>query len=252
MMNFIEIFSLPMAQWLWIIMAAILVGFSKTGIGAAMMMVIPMVASVFGGKASTGIILPMLIVGDVFAVKYYHRHADWSNIKKLLPWTLLGVIMAAVVGSNINDQQFKILIAVSVFICLIILIYSEIKGDELKVPTDLWFYILVGIASGFTSMIGNAAGPIMSIYLLARGMKKNSFMGTAAWFFLILNIIKMPFQIFAWHNISINNILLTLVMIPGILLGALIGIAVIKRIKEKPFRYIIIAMTGLAAFRLLM
>jgi len=250
-MNLTELFSLSMEQWIWVVLAAVLVGFSKTGIGGAMMMVIPIVASVFGGKESTGIILPMLIVGDVFAVKYYNRHADWGNIKKLLPWTLVGLVIGVVVGSYINDQQFKVLIAISVLVCLVILLYSEKKGEELKVPSTVWFYALVGIASGFTSMIGNAAGPIISIYLLARGLKKNSFMGTAAWFFMILNLTKMPFQIFVWHNISFETMSLTLVMIPAILLGAIVGIGVIKKINEKPFRYLIIIMTAIAAFRLL-
>lgn len=250
-MNMTEIFALPQEQWIWIIIAAILIGFSKTGIGGAMMMVIPIVAAVFGGKQSTGIILPMLVVGDIFAVKYYNRHADWGNIRKLLPWTLIGVVLGVVVGNSINDQQFKLLIAISVLICLGILIYSEIKGDNIKVPTKLWFYALVGIACGFTSMIGNAAGPILSIYLLARAFKKNTFMGTSAWFFLILNLTKVPMQIFFWHNINLQTLILDFIMIPAIMVGAIAGIMVIKRINEKPFRYTIIVMTALAAIKLI-
>jgi len=251
-MNLTELLALPLEQWVWIIIAAVLVGFSKTGISGAMMLVIPIVAAVFGGKESTGIILPMLLVGDFFAVKYYHRHADWKNIRQLLPWALIGLLCGVVVGSYINDQQFKVLIAISVLICLAILVYSEKKGDSLVVPNAMWFYALVGIACGFTSMIGNAAGPIFSIYLLAMAFKKNSFMGTAAWFFLIINATKVPLQVFFWHNITWQTLTLVIIVIPAIIVGAIAGIYVIKRINEKPFRYMIILMTGVAAVRLLL
>lgn len=251
-MSLSQLFALPVEQWLWIIVAAILIGFSKTGISGAMMLVIPIVASVFGGKESTGIILPMLIVGDIFAVKYYNRHADWGNIRKLLPWALIGLASGVVVGRYINDQQFKMLIAMSVLICLAILVYSEIKGDQLKVPNQIWFYALVGIAAGFTSMIGNAAGPIVSIYLLAMAFKKNSFMGTSAWFFMIINMTKVPLQVFFWHNITLQTLGLVVIMIPAIIIGAIAGIVVIKRIREKPFRYMIIVLTAVAALRLVL
>ena len=250
-MDFLRSFDLTTAQWIWVIVAAFIVGFSKTGIGGASMLVIPILAEVFGGKGSTGILLPMLLVGDVFAVKYYNRHANWRHIRKLMPWVLVGLGAGVIVGSYINDQQFKLLIAASVIICLAILVYSEIKGDEVKVPHKLWFYALTGMACGFTSMIGNAAGPIFTIYLLARGFKKNDFMGTMAWFFLIINLLKMPLQIFFWHNITLQTALLAVGMIPAIALGAVLGIAVIKKIPEKPFRYMIIVMTALTAIKLI-
>ena len=245
-------FNLTFIQWLWVILVAFIVGFSKTGIGGLTMLVIPIIAGIFGGKESTGILLPMLLMGDVFAVYYYKQHADWSKIKKLLPWALIGIILGGVVGNLINDKQFKSFIAISVLICVVILIYTEKKGDNLKVPKGAWFNILAGVASGFTSMIGNAAGPIFSIYLLTMGFKKNNYMGTAAWFFFIINVSKLPLQIFFWHNITLKTTILAAGMIPAITLGALFGVLVIKRLNEKPFRYIIISITTLVAIKLLM
>lgn len=250
-MDIINMFNLSVWQWVWVILTALLVGFSKTGIGGATMPVIPIIAAVFGGKESTGILLPMLLVGDIFALFYYNRHAKWNNIKKLLPWAFVGLSLGVVVGNYTNDAQFKIFIAISVFICLILLVYSERKGDKLKVPTGTWFYALTGVVAGFTSMIGNAAGPIFSVYLLAKGFKKNDFMGTTAWYFFITNFAKLLLQIFFWHNITVKTMMLTLGMLPAITIGAIIGALVIKKLKEKTFRYIIIAMTFLAAIRLL-
>jgi uncharacterized protein len=249
-MGILHIFDLSVWQWSWIIIGAILVGFSKTGISAASMPVIPIVAGVFGGKESTGILLPMLIAADVFALYYYNRHAEWNNIKKLLPWALVGLVAGIIVGNYINDKQFKIFIALSVFACVFVLVYTERKGDTLKVPQGAWFYALMGVASGFTSMIGNAAGPLFSVYLLAKGFKKNDFMGTTAWFFFIINLSKLPMQVFFWHNISTKAILLTLGMLPAIALGAVLGALIIKKLEEKSFRYIIIAMTFIAAIKL--
>lgn len=250
-MQIIHYFDLSLLQWMCVITAAFMIGFSKTGISGFMMPAIPIIAGVFGGKVSTGIILPIMIVGDIFALYYYKRYAEWNDIKKLLPWTLLGVIFGVIVGSYIDDKQFKIFLSISVLLCLFTLIYMERKGEALEVPKKTWFYTLAGILSGFTSMIGNAAGPIFSVYLLAMGLKKNNFMGTTAWFFFILNLFKMPMQIFVWHNISLNTILFSMTLIPAIAIGALLGAVAIKKINEKPFRVIILAMTALAALKLL-
>jgi uncharacterized membrane protein YfcA len=251
-MHILQSFDLSIWQWLWVILAAFIVGFSKTGISGLTMLVIPIIATIFGGKESTGILLPMLLIGDAFAVFYYNRHAEWKNIRKLLPWALIGIILGGIVGNYINDKQFKAFIATSILICVFILIYTEKKGDNLKIPKGSWFNILMGIASGFTSMIGNAAGPIFSIYLLTMGFKKNNYMGTASWFFLIINLSKLPLQILFWHNISLKTTLLAGGMIPAITLGALLGAIVIKKLNEKPFRYIIICMTTIVAIRLFM
>lgn len=249
-MGMTSVFNLSLVQWVWIIAAGFLIGFSKTGISSFMMPVIPIIAEVYGGKASTGIILPMLIVGDAFALYYYKRHADWSKIKKLLLWTLTGLIIGLLVGNYINDKQFKTFIALSVLLCLVVLIYTERKGDNLKVPSGTWFYALTGMLAGFTSMIGNAAGPIFSVYLLAMGFKKNSFMGTTAWFFFMMNVTKVPLQILVWHNITLKTILLNLALVPAIALGALLGALVIKRLNEKVFKSLVLIMTAIAAVRL--
>ncbi|MGV8979613.1 sulfite exporter TauE/SafE family protein [Clostridium sp.] len=251
-MEIINSFDLSTWQWAWVIISAFLVGFSKTGISAFMMPVIPIIASVFGGKESTGVILPILLIGDVFALYYYNRHAKWKNIKKLLPWTFIGLVFGVIVGNYIDDKQFKMVIAISVLVCLFTLIYTEKKGESLKIPKIFWLYALAGIATGFTSMIGNAAGPIFSVYLLTMNFKKNDFMGTTAWFFFIINMSKVPLQIFFWHNISTKTVILSIGMIPAIAVGALLGMLMIKRIDEKNFRLIIIVVTGIAAVRLLM
>lgn len=249
-MVFFNLFDLSDTQWILVILAAFIVGFSKTGISSMMMLVIPILAGVFGGKESTGVLLPLLVTGDLFAVWYYHKHAEWGNIKKLLPWTLIGLISGIVVGNYINDSQFKALIGIIVIICLGILLYAEKKGNKTLVPKSRWLSVLTGIAVGFASMIGNAAGPIFSVYLLAKGFKKYDFMGTTAWFFLIINLAKVPLQVFVWHNVTVKSFMTAGLMLPAIALGAFIGAVIIKRLNEKIFRYFIIILTAIAAIRL--
>ena len=230
--------------------AALLIGFSKTGIGGVTMIAVPLLATVFGGRFSTGIILPMLVVGDVMAIGYYHRHADWPGIRRLLPWAIMGLFAGIFVGNLINDRQFTLLIAFSVLICLAVLVVLEKTKGRLRVPDSMAFYALIGLGAGFTTMIGNVAGPIFSVYLLARRYEKNGFLGTSAWFFAIINVTKLPLQIFFWKNISWQTALLDAAMIPAILVGAVLGAVVIKRIPEEPFRWLVIAMTAVACVRL--
>ena len=233
-----------------VIVTAVLIGFSKTGIGGVVMVVVPLMAATFGGKMSTGIILPMLITGDIFAVAYYHRHADWPGIRRLLPWVLAGLLLGLLVGNLIDDQQFTLLIAVSLLICLAILVAMELRAGQLRVPDGMWFYALIGIIAGLTTMIGNVAGPIFAVYLLARRFEKQGFLGTSAWFFMIINVTKLPLQIYFWGNITMQTALLSAVMIPAVLVGAVLGAMVIKRIPEKPFRWLVIGMTSVAIVRL--
>lgn len=251
MNSFLQMPDLNSIQWITVIVTALLVGFSKTGISGGMMLAIPLLASTFGGKDSTGIMLPMLLAGDLFAIWYYRRSVEWKNVIAPLPWAFLGLLLGVVMGNYLDDRTFVILIGTIVLLCLSILVYTEWKGKDFKVPGSAWFYILVGILSGFASMIGNAAGPIFSIYLLALGFKKNNLMGTNAWFFFAINFIKLPLQAFLWHNIGMKSLKITLMMLPVITVGAVLGFFILKKINEKYFRYLVIAMTAVAALRLL-
>lgn len=248
--HLLQIMDLNWAQWITVVIVALIIGFSKTAIGGLAMLAIPIIASVFGGKDSTGIMLPMLLAGDLLAVWYYRKSVEWKKVFLPLPWALTGIILGVFVGKYISDRTFITLIGIIILICLGILIYTEMKGKNIKVPGKAWFYVLVGVLSGFASMIGNAAGPIFGIYLLALGFKKNNFMGTNAWFFFIINLIKLPLQVFVWQNIGIRSITITAVVLPLIILGAILGYYILKKINEKIFRYIVIIMTALAALKL--
>ena len=237
-------------QWIWLAVAAFAVGIAKMGLAGAVMLIVPIVAAVFGGKDSTGLVLPLLMVGDVFAVIYYKHHVHFSDLRRLLVWVCIGLLLGLFAGEYINDGQFKMLLSISVILCLAAMIYAEAKGKQFTVPNQVVFYALVGILGGFTSMVGNAAGPIMSIYLLSRGYEKNSYICTYAWLFLIINLIKLPLQIFVWHNIGLTNLYVALILVPVILAGAVAGALIVKRINEALFRKVIYGLTLAAAVTL--
>jgi hypothetical protein len=112
------------------------------------------------------------------------------------------------------------------------------------------FSIIVGFLGGFVTMIGNAAGPIMSIYFLSMGFNKNKFIGTAAWFFLFVNLFKVPFHIFIWNTIDLEIFLFDLSLFPLILIGAIIGVWIVKKIPEKPYKIFVIVSVVLSTFNL--
>jgi len=218
---------------------------SKTGVHGAGMMAVPLLASVFGGQLSSGILLPMLCLADVFGVWYYHRHASWEHLKKLFPWAAVGTIAGTIVGGMINDEIFKIIMAIVILLSLGLMLWLEHHKED--VPHYKWFAALTGTAGGFTSMVGNLAGSVMAVYFLSMRLPKNQFIGTTAWFFMVINWFKVPFHVFAWKTISFNTFFLNLITLPIIVLGAFVGIVIVKSIPERAYRWFIISMTLVAA-----
>ena len=159
--------TLTNIQWLVISLAALSIGMSKTGVQGIMLMIVPLMAMAFGAKESTGIILPMLCMADIIAVAYYKRIADWKIVAKLLPTAVLGFILAIGVDNVIPTGQFRQLMGWTLILALAVMIWSEIFGKENRWMKKWWYASIFGLLGGFTTMIGNAAGPVMSVYLLS-------------------------------------------------------------------------------------
>ncbi|UXX79129.1 sulfite exporter TauE/SafE family protein [Reichenbachiella carrageenanivorans] len=228
------------------LLTGLLIGMSKTGVHGMNMIAVPLLAATFGGKESSGLMLPMLIMADVFGVAYYHRHAEWKYLVKLFPWAIVGVLLGTWTGNYIDDQLFRTIMGVIIFASLAIMIWLE-KVSKDKIPDYWWFAMLLGIAAGFTTMVGNLAGSAMALYLLSMRLPKNEFIGTAAWFFMAINWFKVPFHIWSWETISLHSFLLDLTALPMIGLGAYLGVKMIKKMSDQGFRWFIMIMTAVAA-----
>jgi uncharacterized membrane protein YfcA len=192
----------------------------------------------------------MLILADVFAVTWYNRHAEWKHVLRLLPWALAGILVATLVGKSISDQTFNRLLAALVIGGIVLLVWRDLRSDKFHVPESRWFAAGLGLLGGFSTMIGNAAGPVMALYLLSMRLPKNVYIGTGAWFFFIVNLSKVPLHVWSWKTITLSSFLLDLLLIPAIAAGAFLGIWLVRLLPEKIFRIIVIVTTLLSALLL--
>lgn len=251
MFEYLDSYQLELAEWLLLILCAILIGMAKTGVSGAGFVVVPILVTIFGGKPSTGFLLPMLSMADLFAVKYYNRHAEWKHVLRLLPLAVVGIIVALIIGKYVSDKVFKQLIALSIFIGIGLMVWRDFRKKPLKIPNYKINSKFFGFLGGFATMIGNAAGPIMSVYLLTMRLPKNNFVGTKAWFFMIINLFKIPLHIIFWSTISWNSFKFNLTLLPAIALGAIAGVKIVRLIPENYYRLLIIVTTIISAFIML-
>jgi len=225
------------------------VGFTKTSVGGVGVLSVLLVALVFPGKASTGVLLPMLIVADIMAVIYYRRDCQWSIIVRLLPLTIVGIVVGYVIVGSVPAVVFEKLIG---FIILAMLAFNLLlERRKTTVADSKIFTGVVGSVAGAASMIANSAGPIFGLYLLQMGLKKEQFVGTRSWFFLLMNMIKVPFSVHL-GLITTDSLTLNLMCVPIILAGAALGIKFLKMINLVAFRWLIRVAVLVAAARLIL
>jgi uncharacterized membrane protein YfcA len=225
---------------------------SKAGIKGLGMVLVIMMAQAFPAKASVGLVLPMLLMADLLAVRYYRRDADWNYVWRLLPAAAVGVIIGVLIGDQLDDDAFRQILAWIVVIGLILLIWQERRPPSQKFIQHPITSSFAGLAGGFTTMVGNAAGPVMSVYLLATRLPKREFIGTAAWFFLLINAFKVPFHIWSWKTLDWASFQLNLAALPMIIIGFVIGIRIVGWLPEKAFRYFVMVVTAIAAVKMLL
>lgn len=243
--------ALSTFQWTVLSITALCIGMSKTGVQGMMLLIVPYMAIAFGAKESTGVILPMLCMADIIAVAYYRRIADWKVVARLLPTAILGFFVAILVDKLIPADRFRILMGWTLVLALFVMLWSEFFGKENKWMHKWWYSAIFGLLGGFTTMIGNAAGPVMSVYLLSMRKEKMEYIGINAWFFLVVNLLKVPLQAFVWDNITWNSLTINLMTLPVIGIGAVIGIRIVKLFPEKAFRRFIQIVTILSVIVML-
>ena len=240
------VLDLNYIQWLVAFLVAFSLGVSKGGIKGIAIAFVALMAYTFGGKASTGLLLPLLIVGDILAVIYYNRHCQWKYIVRLMPWMMLGVLVGAWTGKDIPEDIFKKGMAI-IILGSVVMMYWWDQRKSKAVPTQLWFAGSIGFMAGFTTMVGNLAGAFSNLFFLAMRLPKDQFIGTAAWLFFIINIFKIPFHVFLWETITMETIAFNLRLVPAIILGFFLGVKLVTYFKEHQYRKFILLMTAIGA-----
>jgi uncharacterized protein len=230
-------------------LAALLVGFTKTSVGGVGILAVLLMALAIPGKASPGVLLPMLVAADIMAVIYYRRSCQWRILFRLLPPTALGVVIGYLTVGLIPELVFARIIGGVILLMLLLELFVLGRGRLQR--GNLWFTGIVGIFAGIATMIANAAGPVFGIYLLQMGLTKQEFVGTRSWFFLLVNLFKLPFSA-GLGLITTETLKLDLMALPLILLGAFLGYKVLGYINLALFKWLIRAAVLLAATRLIL
>lgn len=238
------------AQWGLAVLAAFGMGISKAGFAGVGLFHVIVFALLFGARDSTGVVLPMLLVSDVCAVIAFRRQARWDYLRRMLPPACVGIVFGAAMMGRISDEMFRPLIG---WIVLVLTALQTIRMSrpELfgRVPHTHTFAWGSGLLAGVTTMLANAASPIMSIYFLANSLPKLEFVGTTAWFFLIINAFKVPFSV--WLGlIHGSTLFFNLILVPAIVLGLALGGWLTHRIPQRLFDSLMLAFAAVAAFRL--
>ncbi len=221
--------------WIIIGLCAFIVGAAKTGIPGIGILPALLMAQAMPALASTGMLLGILILGDLFAVTYHRHNAQWSHMPKLLPAAFAGIVAGHQIMKHISNEQLKPIIGIIVLVMLGLNYWrTRAQGENLHVPTQWWFGAGLGFVAGLTSMMANAAGPVMIIYFIAMQLPKVAFVGTSAWFFFVVNWLKVAFST-DLDLMTVETVKVNLIMIPAIGIGAVVGVVFLKRIPQKAF-----------------
>lgn len=240
------------AEWLLAIAGAIGLGVGKAGLAGMSLLHVLIFAFLFGARDSTGVVLPMLLIGDVGAVTLFHQHARWDYVRRMLPPACVGVVFGALLMRALTDAAFRPTIGWIVLSLTALQVVRTYRPEWFgNVPHARWFAWTIGLLAGTTTMLANAAGPIFAVYCLAVALPKYELVGTSAWFFLILNAFKVPFSA-ALGLIHGQTLLFNLALAPAIFAGLLGGRWLVRRVPQRVFDVLLLAFAAVAALRLIL
>ncbi|TRW47309.1 sulfite exporter TauE/SafE family protein [Georgenia yuyongxinii] len=253
--------TLPTLTWVVLAVGAFLVGVGKTALPGVGTITVALFATVLPARESTGALLALLIVGDLFAVWSYRSHADLAILRRLVPTVLVGVLAGTAFLAVADDAVVRRVIGAILLVLIVLTLVqravaarrqAEATGQEARVPAGRRRAraAAYGVLGGFTTMVANAGGPVMSLYFLASRLPVLTFLGTAAWFFFAVNLAKVPFSV-GLGLITPQSLLLDLLLVPALLLGALLGRRLARRISQQVFDRLVLALTVVAAVYLI-
>jgi uncharacterized membrane protein YfcA len=240
-----------LAAWQWLLggACAFFIGVAKTGVPGFGILVVPlMVLAVGDARASAGWLLPLFCAGDLFAVFYYRGHAEARRLFSLLPWVVVGMAVGAVVlgAPEVFLRRLVGLITLSMIATYV----ARSRRESASASESAQSRAVYGSAAGFATMVANAAGPVMNVYLLAKRLPKEGFVATGAWFYLLVNLTKLP--VYAYHGmVDTRSLVFDLCVLPLLVAGALFGRVIVKRIPQQIFENTIFGLTAAAALLLL-
>lgn len=242
-------------QWIFALLGALMVGVSKSGITGLSILSIALFNHVFASsKQASGIVLPLLIFGDMVAVLSYRRHTQWRYLWKLFPFTALGVVLGYFTLGWVSDRQARLMIGVIIVALAALSFWRRYRSNPAETGTGgrSWvFAAAVGVIAGFITLVANAAGPLMAIYLVSMRLPKMEYVGTAAVFFMCLNLFKVPFMV-NLGLITVHSFGVNLMLAPAVVIGAFAGRWLVVRINQGLFENMVLCLSAIAGVLLLL
>ncbi len=233
------------------LIAAFIVGLAKAGLKGSSILAVVLLALAYGTKASTGLMLILFMAGDVMAVSYYKRHVKWSYLFKFAPAIIIGILIAVYFGKDLDEDAFKFWMAAIIVLSVLFMFWRERYADA-TFPNTWWFAGPVGIAAGFSTMIGNLAGGFSNLFFLATGLNKNDIIGTSSWLFMFINLIKLPFHIWVWETVTVDSFYQDLILLPAVIIGFVAGVKLVAKFNEQYFRLFLLITTAIGASLILL
>jgi uncharacterized protein len=238
-------------QWILAVLAAYVSGISKAGLAGVGLLGVTLMAAAVPGKASTGIVLPLLIFADFIAASTFRTHVQWAQLRRLGVPLALGVVAGWAVLRVMPDAAFRPLIGGMVLAMLAVqVLRQQFPRIDARLPHSPLFAWLSGLLAGTSTMVANAAGPIVSIYLLILALDKHAFVHTMAWMFLFVNLFKVPFGV-QLGLINIGSLTLNVCLAPAVLAGLWSGKRLVDRLPHRAFQQIILGLSAIGAVWLL-
>jgi uncharacterized membrane protein YfcA len=246
--------GLTFGDWAVLAVAAVLVGFAKTAIGGVGALSVALFAAVLPARESSGALLPLLICGDLLAVRAYRRHVDWPALLRLFPSVAAGVLVGAVFVAHVGDTVMRRTIGGVLLAIVLVGLWQRRRraaaGDGAPAGVGRALSAGYGLLAGFTTMVANAGGAVMSMYLLSAGFPMLRFLGTAAWFFFLVNLFKVPFSA-GLGLIGPDSLTLNAALLPAVLLGGVIGRWSVKRLDQRRFERLVLCFVVVSSLNLL-
>ncbi|MGL6194836.1 MAG: sulfite exporter TauE/SafE family protein [Thermoguttaceae bacterium] len=233
------------------LVAAFCTGISKSGVPGCGMLGVVIMAMAFGSQAklSAGAVVPLLIVADFLALPYYYRSCDWTKIRLLALPVLVGFAIGAVVLNMVDDRVFGVTLGVFVLVMTALeLLRTRLGWNDF--PHAVWFAWVMGSLGGASTVIANAAGPVMIVYITSLGLSKEKMMGTITVFFFLVNVTKLPI-VTSLGLVSGQSLLFDLCLVPGVLVGSFVGRRIYLLIPERFFAPLVTILNILAAVMLI-
>lgn len=274
--------ALGVSSWILVTLGALVVGFSKTALPGAGTIAVGLFALAMPAKESTAALLLLLIVGDLTALWVYRREPDLKMLVRLIPSVMGGVVIGTIFFATVGGEVVRGTIGIILLTLVAVTVWRRRRAEGAKAavatsgesgsegpaaqaqpgrgatvgPAEtsgrrIWVSrAIYGLLGGFTTMVANAGGPVMTMYFYAMRLPVLTFLGTAAWFFAIVNILKLPFSA-SLGLFSRDTFVMDAMLIPVVLLGALVGVKVAKRFSQGVFEKAVLVLTVVSALGLL-